>query len=396
MIDPDQIKSIMDSLDGMTLDGLEKGAKIEASIDSSRPLSEYLDASQVALKLKAYYEKRWVKTATLRKNGRAVQDKMDKYLRHPGISSHVLKAALKTPLHLFFERESGWKQELEKYEEEKSYFKLGSFIHEAILEPTKFSRVVVEPHEIRSTKSGLLNLCDFWAATILEKDGIERIHEIGNLLNQIPDPMKMSGIREKYRILKEQSNLHAITEKDFEIIRILKYNYFNYSDGILPELVKYSKREISLYGQCPRTGMDVKVRPDALQFKENIGMDAIISLKSYGGGGDLMHWMRDGIKLEYPLSEAFYQETVSHITGRDFHTTLCIVYQTKPPFAVALVIYPGELIEVGKYRANMAKDVISRCQDKNYYPGYEIFGEDGVIPYSWPKWYGMELPPVEI
>ena len=76
---------------------------------------------------------------------RVVADEMEKYLsakEYYSSGSPIL--ANQTGLHLYFDIEEGWKEELEKYKNRK-HFELGSFIHEAILEPTKFNRVCVEP-----------------------------------------------------------------------------------------------------------------------------------------------------------------------------------------------------------------------------------------------------------
>ena len=67
---------------------------------------------------------------------RVVADDMGKYLSASEYySSGNLIAANQTGLHLYYEKEAGWKQELEKFRNQKS-FELGTFIHEAILEPT--------------------------------------------------------------------------------------------------------------------------------------------------------------------------------------------------------------------------------------------------------------------
>ena len=66
----------------------------------------------------------------------------------------------------------------------KDYFILGEFIHQAILEPGKFSRVIVEPDYKQNSKKGLLSLISFW------EDKIQTLNEI------VVNDTKISGIRE--------------------------------------------------------------------------------------------------------------------------------------------------------------------------------------------------------
>ncbi|MFV0332407.1 MAG: hypothetical protein ACK5KL_21670 [Dysgonomonas sp.] len=67
----------------------------------------------------------------------------------------------------------------------------------------------------------------------------------------------------------------------------------------------------------PMTGLDVKIRPDAINIEDNIGVNAVISVKTTSTKS-FSEFISQCIELQYELSEAFYQDIASHITGRNF------------------------------------------------------------------------------
>jgi len=339
-----------------------------------------------------------IPTATLRMNGDCRQDAMEKYLGSSDyLSSGQLKATLKTPLDFYYSIKHEWKSELEKCKNQKS-FDLGTFIHQCILEPTKFDRVTVEPKLSRSTTDGVERLIEFWENKIQEfypeNAGTicEECMDISNSYNKLP------GKKEYLANLIAASGIHPINEVQHAQIKVTKRNYMRYGGGILPRLMKHSKREISFYGQDKETGLQVRVRPDAIQFKENIGVDAIISVKSTRME-DLTGFYYQSAKLKYELSEGMYQEVVSAVTDRKFLTTLCIMVQTSAPFGVALLRWNPEDLEVGKYKYRQALYNAKECIETNSYPGFDAFAESGnygIIEMKQPGWAAKPLPEVEL
>ncbi|TYO83594.1 PDDEXK-like uncharacterized protein DUF3799, partial [Elizabethkingia miricola] len=187
-------------------------------------------------------------------------------------------------------------------------------------------------------------------------------------------------------------------ETNFLKIQILRKHYERYGGGLLPRLLKHSKREISFYHTDPETGIDVKVRPDALQFEENIGCNAIISIKS-SACEDLRAFMANSAKLHYDLSEGMYQEVCSEVTGRDFNCTITIFLQTVAPFAIAVLVWKPEDIEMGKYKYRTALRDIQKCAELGVYPGYDSLAEEntfGLVQMSLPNWNNVELAPKSI
>lgn len=378
------------------------------SIDYTRPLKDYATAKDVADYLKGRREIKDIDLSSLSINGRVVQDDMEVYLQDPAYNSGTLKEALKSPLHLFFERESGWKQELEKVQKEKSYFSLGTFIHSCLLEPDKFNTVTVEPEASRSTTEGINTLISFWEDKIILRGGIiNGRHEDGQTVIDtakyyVEDSGrsldKIDGKRWYYDALKEMSGLQAITADQKIIIDAVKFNFNRYGGGILPELMRGVKTEVSMYYTDPVTGLDVRVRLDGLQLAENIGHNTVISVKSTACE-NLSHFYYHSAKLCYELSEGMYLDVAEAVTGRPFTCTIMLMVQTVPPFGVAALVWSAEDLEIGKYKYRQALQIVSDCESTGKYPGYDIHAESGnlgFIDMKQPEWNAKELFPTDI
>lgn len=369
------------------------------SLPDHSSLNDYPDTSQIILRLNEDKPAVNIPTESLRVNGDCRQDKMEVYLGkslEQYFSSSTLKASLRTPLDLFYAIDQGWKDELQKHQNKKA-FELGTFLHECILEPTRFGRVTVEPKLSRSTKDGVSGLISFWESTIRETcvDPESLIIIAKQTENDIT---KIAGMREYLANLIDASGIMAVKEADYLQIKITERNYKSYAGGILPKLLKWSKREISFYATEPETGLKLRVRPDAIQFKENIGVDAIISVKSTRQN-NLDAFYRQSANLNYELSEGMYQDVVSQVTGRKFLTTLMIMVQTCAPYAVALLRWSPEDLENGKYKFRTALGITKECIDKGKFPGFEAFSEKGnfgIIEMKQPKWSQKVLPEIDV
>lgn len=383
--------------------------KMDKSIDYTRPLNEYPTVEKIVDFLKQDIKPQHIYTKELNVNGVVVQDQMEKYLDSESLSSSMLKAALKTPLHFEFAKSED-KELLMATKGQPKYFNLGTYLHQAILEPTKFGRAILEPSYSLSSSEGVAIGIDFWEKEILnqgfgfdEKENqitaaevfsiAEKELKISNLTKE-----KQDGKKFYLKTLKSLSGLEPVTEENYIKIQILKKHYENYGGGILKRLLYHSKREVSIYYKEPTTGLDLKIRPDAIQFKENIGVDAIISVKS-SAIEDLKAFYNQAAKLHYDLSEGMYQEGATLATGRDFNTTIMVMLQTVAPFAIAILVWSAEDIEMGKHKyhtaLNNAKDILEKGSNK----GYDVFSQDGyygLIQMMLPSWNNQEMLPTNI
>lgn len=376
-------------------------------IDYTRPLGEYPRASDLARGLKIIPNTQHIYTKDLNVGGIAVSDSFEKYLGSDHYGSSTVKEMLVTPMNFAFAI-SNDAQELEKVKEKKGYLDLGTFLHQAILEPTKFGRVCKAPANApMNTKEGVQKNIDFWESMINEKGGgynekgdfvepMEALKMAEDDINKLNlDRSKMDGMRAYCKALEIISGITPVSDEHFLKIQILKRHYENYAGGLLPRLLKHSKRELSMYYTDAETGVNVKVRPDALQFRENIGEDAIISIKSTGCK-DLRAFAYRCAELHYDLSEGMYQDVASAVTGRDFNTTIMIMLQTVEPYSIAVLIWSPEDIENGKYKYRMALRDIANCAETGIYQGFEADAEAdnmGIIDFDLPLWNNKELKP---
>lgn len=358
---------------------------------------------KIEKKLSAEDKSVHIYTKDLNVNGTAVQDSFEKYLAYDAIQSSHLKQALKTPLHFAFSKDDD-KTELDKICGGKKYFELGTFLHQCVLEPTLFSRVLVEPKFSLASTEGVNSLIKFWEYKLQElgeiiidetptnwqsvRDNcVKKVSEIGLSLE------KIDGKKAYYEALKHASGLTPVSEEHFLKISILKKHLDAYANGIIYKLIKRSKREISFYYDN-ENGTRLKVRPDALQFEENIGVNAIISIKSTACE-DLRAFCYNAAKLHYDLTEGMYQEVVSKVTGRNFNTTIMLMLQTVEPYAVAILVWDKDDIEVGKYKFQTALSIAENAIIKNEFRGYDSFADNelGLIPMKLPNWNNAELLP---
>ncbi len=400
----DNFDELKNNLPDLHLAELSEKELFVPQIDYTRPLTEYPRATDIAGYISSREGTEHIYTKNLNINGTAIQDDMAKYLSNESYSSGQLKAALKTPLHLYFEREDEARRELDKLQDKK-HFKLGNFLHECMLEPTKFSRVTVEPEANRASNDGLNTLIEFWEGILdtqeqcfLDGEVVTAQDVLDYANKEVPDITKRDHKKAYLTIIEQASGVTAITEQHKIIVDVVKRNYLAYGDGIIPKLLKHSKREISLYATDPSTGLDIKVRPDAMQFAENIGQNAIISVKSTACES-LSHFYYHTAKLHYELSEGMYQEVASQVTGRDFNTTIMIMLQTVAPYGVAVLVWNGEDIEIGKYKYHQALQTAYECELSGEYPTYDAFSEEGnhgLIDMKQPDWNSKELQPVDL
>ncbi len=348
-----------------------------------RPLrydhTKYLDFEALIVSLDNLpVRKSKVKKSALSVNGRVVADKMEHYLSARGENSSALKQALVTPRHYVIYRDP-------RIVHDADYFALGSFCHSAFLEPKLFDKIRVEPKENEGTTAGLSNLIRwYWEQLGVMDEYVladAKRDDLKVILSALRDRFNTAG----YRCLKEEHNV---------IIDIIRKTYKTYGGGILPKLLKYADAETSFYTTDPDTGLDVKVRPDAILLEENIGTNIILSLKTTRQP-TIEAFARDAVRLGYDLSEGMYLDVVSHTTGRQFTGTLMIVLQTVQPWQIFALWWSPEDLEAGKYKYRQAVEIVAECKEKKHFPGFDARAEEGahgIIRFELPAYSRIALP----
>lgn len=387
---------------------IDETTELVKSIDYTRPLTDYATPQSIAdfiRKRKKVYDRMALRSIN---GARIVQDDMTVYLSNPAYCSSVLKEALKSPLHLHFAKDSDWKTRLEKVQKEKECFSLGTVVHTCILEPDRFNSFIFEPEAYRTTTEGIDKLVKFWEAHIAEHGGVidgrkingrEAIRGAMDFVKSAGRSLdKIDGKRLYYDRLKEISGKTVVTEAQKIMIDAIRYNFERYGGGVLLEIMKGAKKEVSIYYTDPVTGLAVRIRPDGLQFSENIGHNTILSVKTTSCES-LSHFFYQTAKLQYELTEGMYLEVAEAATGRPFTCTIMIVIQTVPPFAVAALIWDAEDLEIGKYKYHQSLLTVSDCLESGKYPGFDVYAEQGnlgLIAMKQPSWNAKELHPTDI
>lgn len=348
--------------------------------------SGYTDFGEFAYRLadigkKPAKDNRRPSCKSLSVHGRVVQDRMSKYLAAQGESSSALKEVLKSPRHYLI-----YKNE-DLHQKDESHFTIGTFIHSAFLEPSKFAKVQVLPKEgNKSSKVGITALIKYY----------------WDLLGIAPDAflseMNMNDLKEVLFDLEVAASKAGYTFIDpdmAQVVKIVQSSYKTYGGGIIPRLIANGRTEVSMYGKDPSTGLKVKIRPDCLLLEEQVGANIILSVKTTSATS-IDAFFRDAAKFRYEMAEGMYLQVASEITGRKFTGTLMLVAQTVIPFQVALFWLDPEDLEIGKYKYAQAMDTVRQCKENDSWPGFEAYAEEGahgIIQTKFPAWIKGELKP---
>lgn len=368
----------LDGLDFSSLHSLKSVQNISAGFELDYDKSAYppLETMLDHFRVNENQEPVCISPESLSVNGICVQDEMETYLASPFISSGNKKEALKSPLAFLVNYEEKLPPKTGKH------FELGTFAHLAFLEPELFEKVIEAPDCNLVYKEGVIQMINFYrkleglGVAVFSKD--RRIDDLRTILQAYQE-------RCTYQIIQPE---HKV------IIDLIKHHYYTYGNGIIAKILKGALIEASMYGQ-EENGLDVRIRPDAINFKENIGVDAIISFKT-SRADTLSKFYYDCAKLQYEVSEGMYLDVASIVTGRKFNVTIMIMLQTVPPYQPAVIWWDPEDIEIGKYKSNLASSIILDSMESNYYPGFDIkaeAGNFGVIKGKLPLWIGKEELP---
>ena len=319
--------------------------------------------------------------ASLSVNGKVTQDDMKKYLAARRESSSALKEVLKSPIHYLISKNENLKPK------DESHFTLGTFIHSAFLEPSKFEKVKVLPEGgKKNSKDGLRVLIEYYRDILgLPQDDSTFDQKVDNIKEALVDLETLAAKR----------GYEFISPDMMAVVDVVKSSYYTYGRGIIPRLIANGKTELSMYGTDPSTGLRVKIRPDCALFEEQVGANIILSVKTTSAAS-IDAYMRDAAKYRYELAEGMYLQVASQITGRKFTGTLMLVAQTVIPYQCALLWLDAEDLEIGKYKYAQALDVVKECRRTKNWPGFESYAEEGshgIIQTRFPGWIKEELKP---
>ena len=304
--------------------------------------------------------------ALFQNNGVVIKDDFASYLGNQDFYSTgaFAKLANGTPLDFQYDTTDGVKAELEKYKD-RSAFNLGSFAHEAVLEPEKWDTVVCEPKANRASHEGLNSLILFWE----REAGAGRSGSI--------DGMKTDAKKEYISTLIAASGKRSIEFKDATIVQKMHSRWMAYADGLWSSILAAAHKEVSIYCN-DYNGLPMRVRPDGLLFANQIGVNAVVSVKTTSETS-VKGYARQFTRLGYDVKEAAYQRIVSQVTGLDFSTTIMIVLSTAEPFNVGVFILNDNEISFATERFHTAMNLAKACIQVNSFPGWEGVEEMGLV-----------------
>jgi hypothetical protein len=299
-------------------------------------------------------------------NGTIIKDDFASYLGNKDFYStgSFAKLANGTPLDFQYDISDGIKAELEKYKD-RTAFDLGTFVHEAILEPAKWGEVVCEPKASRASHEGLDTLRAFWNQ---HSDAVK-------VLGCLPEGAKVADKKEWIDRAIELSGKRSIDDKNATIVRALHDRWMNYADGLWYNILASAHKEVSMYAN-DFMGLPMRVRPDGILFADQIGVNAIVSVKTTSKT-TIDSYKRDMFSFGYDIKEAAYQRIVSHVTGKPFENTIMIVLSTAEPFNMGVFILSNNDMKAGFERFATAVDHAKFCIAANDFPGWEIKAEAG-------------------
>jgi hypothetical protein len=369
----------------------------------NRPTYNRVSDQEVMAKITGHLNLNWDETVeipveSLNVRGKAIQDEMETYLEAGDTfySSSDFKEAVKSPLHLHFSRISGWKEALNSFLKKKDHFELGTLIHECILEPEKFDKVIALPNFKMSETAGVEGLIQWYkdkAKGVSEDRFIELYAKVQNTLaGGSVDTSKLPGKKAEAALWEKYSELYTVSEDSATIAKIVREAVEEYAGGIIPRLLKGSRREMSMYDD-KNFSLPIKIRPDALLFEENIGVNAVLSVKTTAMANPRAFFAQYA-KLEYTVSDAMYEEVASKVTGRKFNCTIVLMIQTSAPFGVGLFAVKQNDIQMAKVKFRAALETATECEKTGEYPGYEALADSGNMGISYvdlPNWYQEEL-----
>lgn len=303
-----------------------------------------------------------------------VVEHIDNYLAAKNYSSHDIALAIKNSMWEIY-----YNKHLRIYKGEQKHFQFGSFVHQAILEPELFNKVLVAPTFKGNVKAEIVENIYFLIGICKVKD-----IDVDTYFNADAKMDELKIVKDKLESSLLSAGITFISEDDLKVINIYKQRIDNYGDGIIGKLLGNSIRERSLYGDI---GLPVKVRPDAIAFEENIGVNAVISVKTTRCES-IRAYMSSAASLDYAYKEAVYQEVVSKAYGRKFDTTIMIILQNVEPYDIAVLILDQGNIQLCRSNIQLGISRIKQANETGYWGGFETYSNNkfGLIDAQFPEW----------
>jgi len=311
--------------------------------------------------------------------GIARKDSFEEYLSDRANSSSSLKQLLITPRHY-----QVYKEEMLP-KKTASHFEFGTFCHQAFLEPKMFKRVIKETSFSRTTTADQTAALNFYRSFFNKRQSKEFTKICMDY--GIPfESQKLPDLKQAVDIARAITGKTFLDIDSYQKIQLIEENYNAYGNGLIPKLLKGAAFETSFYTVDKETGIDVKVRPDAFNIEENIGVNAVISFKT-SNANSLKNFWHDSAKYAYEVSESMYIKVLSDMTGRNFNTVITIMIQSNAPFLPAVFWWSAEDLNLGllKYKNSLKMLKLFKSKNLKHWPGYDYLSKTGIIAANLPS-----------
>ena len=247
----------------------------------------------------------------------------EQYHAHHAISSSDVKAAAKSLAH--------WKGAERK---ETPAFDIGTAFHEMTLEPEMRGRIIRGPETRRGNA---------W------KEMYSEAQEKGQLL---------------------------LTQGDYDLANAMSESALR--NPSISRQVHHSDARIenSIFVTCPKTGLDLRCRPDLYNPTTGVVVDlkSTIDASPDRGGFEKQFW-----SLNYPLQAAFYKYVLEQ-AEIDVTYFIFAAVEKSAPYASCSHVLSGEVLD---YAHRKMMKILHRIKQAN---------EEGKYPTDWPNYNMIHLP----
>ena len=308
------------------------------------------------------------------KNGTIKNEHSEDYFAAEGVNSSRLKTLLKSEKHY------------QRYEPtpKKAHLNLGTNIHLSL---------VPNAHE----KYAVADVEYGWNSKDATMRGIEFFCRLTGTEIQTLEV----NMDSKHELLK--STLKTLIEKAEESVAIVSAQDKVKIDRIITEvftnelamelLTAPGANELSLYWDCPNTGIRFKIRPDRL-IKHPTWGNVLISIKS-ATDVEPEAFEKAYHKYGYGISDAMYLHILRKVTGEEWNSVATITVQTTNPYLCQVYFNHAKdiVLRYGHSKFMELKEQLTECLKTDTWHGYEEVAEPthrNAIRLNLPMWVDYE------
>lgn len=276
--------------------------------------------------------------------------------RREFVSSTGLRKILSSPASFYeflvTQEEDAQDPDSEVRTENKS-FKLGTLVHECILEPQKFlQKFVLMPEFVGLTKDGRPSTR---SAEALKKkeDWLKALPPGVNVV----DETTFHHVIGMVKAILDHPEARSIFERTAE---------GDLSKGVA---------EISGFYPDPETGLLLRIRPDFIRF--DLG---VCSEVKTARSADRRQFATKIHEYGYHVQLAMQCEGIKVITGEEVDLPLFVAVEQKPPYEVGVYTACDETMKLGMKLKQKAVRRIVECMEKNQWPRRQTTAENISVP----------------